>query len=232
MSILTHESIESAMQREDLGKRLIITPLLSPKKQVTEASVDVRLGNEFILTRKRTFPSLDIAERERVRSRIGVYQERVRIEFHEQFVLHPHQLVLGSTLEYLKLPDDMGAYLTGRSSWGRLGLVIETAAFIAPHFRGCVTLELVNVGEVPLILYPGVRIAQIVFHTTQGEANYHGRYVCPTGPQFSRVHEDEDIGFWCPSQVSPERSDEGSAIPAVSPKGSEAAGESKSPGAS
>jgi len=205
MSILTRAEIETAMRREEPGNRLIITPLLAPKKQITEASVDVRLGNEFILIRKRTFASLDIAARESVRSKIGVYQEKVRIEFHEQFVLHPHQLVLGSTLEYFKLPDDIGAYLMGRSSWGRLGLVIETAASVAPQFRGCVTLELVNVGEVPLILYPGVRIAQVVFHTTKGSSTYAGRYVCPTGPQFSRVHEDDDLGFWCPGATEQTR---------------------------
>src|SRR5439155_26160938 len=99
-------------------------------------------------------------------------QESIRISLHDQFIIHPGQLVLGATLEYLSLPKTVAASVEGRSSWGRLGLIIATACSVAPGFKGCITLELVNDGEVPLVLYPGVRIAQLIFHRTLKSASY------------------------------------------------------------
>jgi dCTP deaminase len=181
-----------------LEDRLVVTPLLDPASQIGDSSIDVRLGNEFILIRKRTFSSLNIAKTGALRDRIAKYQERIRIELQREFILHPNQLVLASTLEYIRLPHDIACYVIGRSSWGRLGLIIATASAVAPNFRGVITLELVNLGEVPLVLYPGVRIAQLVLHWTKGGAEYTGRYQCPTGPQFSRIYDDRELEFWCP----------------------------------
>src|SRR6266850_3244344 len=152
MSVLGKEEIKHAMERP-LGKRLVITPLLDPVNQIGDSSVDVRLGNEFILIRKRTFGTLNLGEPKSIRDELNKYQEKIRIELHKEFILHPNQLVLGSTLEYIRLPDDIACYVIGRSSWGRLGLVIATASAVAPNFRGCITLELINHGEVPLVLY-------------------------------------------------------------------------------
>lgn len=197
--ILTKKEIETTMTG-DLDKRLVITPLLDPKNQIGDSSIDVRLGNEFILTRKRTFHSLDISKPKAIESQIEKYQEKIRIEFRKEFILHPNQLVLASTLEYIKLPDNIACYVIGRSSWGRLGLVIATASSVAPNFRGCITLELVNLGEVPLVLYPGVRIAQLVLHFTSSKGQYSGRYQCPTGPEFSKIYQDEELSFWCPQK--------------------------------
>lgn len=198
MSVLTGDRIKEELAR-GIEEGLVITPLLTAD-QVSEASVDVRLGNEFILLRKRTFQALDIADRSSLRDLISKYQEKVRIEFRQPFILHPNQFVLGSTLEYVKLPPNLGCHIIGKSSWGRLGLVIETASAVAPGYRGCVTLELVNVGDVPLVLYPGLRIAQLVFHTMDGRTRYSGRYSCATGPQFSRVYTDSELDFWCPDR--------------------------------
>ena len=181
-----------------LDNRLVITPLLDPQNQIGDSSVDVRLGNEFILIRKRTFSHLDLGDPSRIRDKIAKYQERIRIELKKEFILHPNQLVLGSTLEYVRLPDNLACYVIGRSSWGRLGLVIATASAVAPNFRGCITLELINLGEVPLVLYPGVRIAQLVLHRTAGHDQYTGRYRCPTGPEFSRIYDDPELAFWSP----------------------------------
>lgn len=195
MSVLTKEEIKKALNRP-LENKLVITPMLDEENQIGESSVDVRLGNEFILIRKRTFGSFDISDPEDMESMIRLYQEKIRIEFQKEFILHPNQLVLGSTLEYIRLPDDLFCYAVGRSSWGRLGLIIATASAVSPNFRGCITLELINLGEVPLVLYPGMRIAQLVFHTTKGTGSYSGRYPCSTGPQFSRIHMDDDLQFW------------------------------------
>jgi dCTP deaminase len=199
MSTLAKAEIQKALLRQN--DPLVITPLLSLKEQLGDASVDVRLGTAFILLRKRTVDVLDVARGDSQRSMIEAYQERVRVDYREPFVLHPHQLVLGATLEYLKLPQDMGCHVLGRSSWGRLGLVIETASTVAPHFRGCITLELINFGEVPLVLYPGVRIAQLVFHEVTSPGEYSGKYYCAVGPQFSAIHADEDLEFWKPTSM-------------------------------
>jgi len=211
MAMLTGPEIRKLLA-EPLKDRLVVTPLLDADVQIGDASIDVRLGNEFVLMRRRAFRTVDLADFETLKPKIASYQERLRIEFGRSIVLHPNQLVLGSTLEYVKLPDNVGAYVVGRSSWGRLGLVIATATAVAPGFRGCITLELSNLGEVPLVLYPGVRVAQLVLHTAIGTASYAGRYSCPTGPQFSRIYDDPELAFWCPKPGdSPETDSETSS---------------------
>lgn len=136
----------------------------------------------------------NIADAEVQRQR---YQERMRIPKFGKLYLHSGEFMLGSTLEYLRLPNHIGAYVTSRSSWGRMGLVIATAVAVAPGFAGVITLELTNLGSAPLILRPGVRIAQILFHRCLGvERAYGGRYRCPTSPEFGKIHLDEEIPFW------------------------------------
>ena len=183
------------------GRALIITPLLDTELQVKAASVDVRLGHESIVLRRSSVERVDPSDLKNWSANLFKTQERVRIARGHEFVLHPGQLILGGTLEYIALPDDLFASIEGRSSWGRLGLIIATASSIAPGFKGTITLELVNDGEVPLALYPGVRLAQLVLHQTQGRAEYEGKYHCPTGPQFTRLQRDEDIGWWEPRRA-------------------------------
>jgi dCTP deaminase len=203
VSVLTRRELEGLLAGAP-HQRLVVTPLLDKKRQVGDASIDVRLGNEFVLMRRRAFPHLDLAELDVLKARIATYQERLRIEYGESLVLHPNQLVLGSTLEYIKLPANVGAYVVGRSSWGRLGLVIATATAVAPGFAGCITLELSNLGEAPLVLYPGIRIAQLVLHSATSEVEYKGRYAYPTGPQFSRIYDDAELDFWCRTTAATE----------------------------
>jgi dCTP deaminase len=183
---------------EDLDKRLVITPILDPEKQITEGAVDLRLGTTFVLTQKTAFPIMDATQgEETLKEEIQRYQFRVSKRLHERLILHPQQLVLGGTLEYLSFPDCVAGYVLSRSSWGRLGLIIATATFVNPGFKGCLTLELLNLGEVPLVLYPGIRVAQLVLHKVYGRPGRHeSRYRCPTEPEFSRVYEDEELQFW------------------------------------
>jgi dCTP deaminase len=195
MSILSTEQIHTYL-REEPDKALVITPLLEPSEQIDKCSVDLRLGNEFIVTRKTSFPVVDPTEVGQGEKKVERYQDKIHLRFHEEFVLHPNQLILGSTLEYIALPNDLAAYVTGRSSWGRLGLVIATASFIAPCWKGSITLELVNLGEAPLILFPGIRIAQLVLHKVVGEETYTGKYRCATGPEFARIHKDTELDFF------------------------------------
>jgi dCTP deaminase len=195
MAVLTSKELKTKLFDSNCKDRLVITPLLD-RGQIRDVSIDVRLGNEFIIIKHTNLPSVDPAAKNNIKAEIGQYQERVRIGFGERFVLHPRQLVLGSTLEYVALPSRLMAQVIGRSSWGRLGLIIATATAIAPGFKGVITLELINEGQAPLILYPGVIIAQLIFEETTSDVSYKGRYNFPTGPQFSRIHEDKDMEFW------------------------------------
>lgn len=190
MSVLSREAILRSMREKD---PLVVTPILE-ESQIGDASVDARLGHEFLIFRRSSIQNLDSTQTDR--PVVHRLQERVRISLFQSFVLHPGQLVLGATLEYISLPASIAASVEGRSSWGRLGLFVATASTIAPGFKGCITLELVNSGEVPIVLYPGVRIAQFVFHRTEGSSEYSGKYKCPTGPQFTRIYDDREIQLW------------------------------------
>jgi len=193
MSVLTGEAIWKQMGRPD--DPLVVTPLLEAS-QVGDASIDVRLGHEFIVLRQARMHHVDPTEPNDWKTVLHRSQEKTRISLHEPFALHPGQLVLGATLEYVSIPKRLTATVEGRSSWGRLGLIIATASTIAPGFKGCVTLELVNGGGVPLVVYPGVRIAQLIFQRALGSGQYDGKYDCPTGPQFTRIHLDKEMSLW------------------------------------
>jgi dCTP deaminase len=199
--VLTSDDIQWAMQQKSIVERLIVTPLFDPEQSIADAAIDVRLGTEFILFRKEAFHALDISASESLLSDIGRYQERVIRRIQDRFVLHPRQLVIGSTLEYVQLPTNIMAYVIGKSTWGRTGLIIATATKVDPGFRGCITLEMINEGEVPLVLFPGMPIAQLVLHRTERPTKYSGVYSCPIGPEFPRfdplIHES---AFWLPSK--------------------------------
>jgi dCTP deaminase len=130
-----------------------------------QASIDVRLGFDFCLVTASSFGS--ISEFDPKGSQVGSLARLYRREyvpFGASIIIHPHQFVLAQTLEYLRLPSDLMAYVVGRSTWGRLGLIVATAVGIHPGFAGSLTLELRNLGETPLTLYPGQTIAQLFFH--------------------------------------------------------------------
>ncbi len=175
-----------------LEDRLIVTPLLSPD-QLNGGSVDVRLGQEFILMKRSAKGPIDPLLMEQDPRD---YQERVRVPIGEKMILHPNQLVLGATFEFLQVPRDLMAYVIGRSSWGRLGLIVATAIMVSPGYRGSLTLELANLADTPVYLYPGTRVAQLVFHTlTEAGAAYPqqgGKYTGPVGPEFSKLSLDRD----------------------------------------
>jgi len=199
MSVLSKTDILAEMKKKD--DPLVVSPLLE-ESQIGEASIDMRLGHQFIILRKSSVPRIDptevghLAAESDWETALHRSQERIRIASFHEFVLHPGQLVLGATLEYLSIPQVLCASVEGRSSWGRLGLIIATASTIGPGFKGCVTLELVNSGEVPLIVYPGIRIAQVIFQKLSSPAKYAGKYDCPIGPQFSRAHLDKELAIW------------------------------------
>ena len=197
MSVLKEEKIREYLSKNDLKDRLVITPLLDGDEAIGASSIDIRLGTEFILMRKRYLGILDIRNQNEIEKNIYAYQEKIRINYQESFTIHPGQLILGSNLEYLSLPEDLMAYVIGKSTWGRAGLIIATATKIDPGFKGSITLEMVNLGEAPIVLYPGIPIAQLVLHKSVGKGKYTGRYKNPTGPQFPKIsHNTKNWLFW------------------------------------
>lgn len=193
MSTLGKKALLEFLQNPDQNERLIVTPILS-EKQIGDVSIDVRLGNQFIVFRLHTRSQLNAFQLDETELRR--IQERQIVRFGQKFVLHPGSLTLASTFEYLKLPNTLEGQVEGRSSWARLGLQIATATCIEPGFCGVVTLELSNVGTMPLELYPGMRIAQLVFRTVHSPSaiSYTGehKYKFPIGPQFSRLAHDSE----------------------------------------
>ncbi|HEM7879477.1 TPA: dCTP deaminase [Burkholderia contaminans] len=198
MSILGRSELKNALSAEDISQRLIISPILQ-ESQIGPGSVDIRLGNEFITTQRGNLASLDPGASEMGLGEKRRFEHKRYVERAEQFVLHPRELVLAATLEYFRLPPNLAGYVTSRSAWGRAGLIIATAVAVHPGFTGTVTLELVNLGEVPLVLYPGLSVAQFVFFDCSGGEEYSGRFSGQISPQSSKPKDIEkrDLSFWC-----------------------------------
>ncbi len=201
MGILNREELKTRMQEQDYTKKLIVTPILS-EKQIGPASIDIRLGSTIIIPKKTYVERQDITSRAAAQQVEKRLYERRSIKFNSKFMLHPNQLILGGTFEYLSLPFDVFCMIMSRSSWGRLGLVVATAAAVQPGFKGALTLELVNLSESPIALYPGLPIGQLVFIDVPAKgakALYDGRYSCPTEPElpkFFNRQSDEELTFW------------------------------------
>ena len=132
---------------------------------VQPASVDLRLGDSFRVFHNHKAEAIDL------RNPPTNLTEEVRIEEGEPFVIHPGEFCLGRTAEWVELPDDIVARIEGKSSLGRLGLIVHaTAGFCDPGWRGTLTLELNNLTRIPIKLYPGILIAQLSFMTLDAPA--------------------------------------------------------------
>jgi dCTP deaminase len=125
---------------------------------VQPASIDLRLGTSFRVFHNHRISAIDLADPPRNLT------ELVEIGAADSFVIHPGEFVLGSTQEHVELPNDIVARIEGKSSLGRLGLIVHaTAGFVDPGFKGTLTLEITNLTRVPIILWPGKPIAQLSF---------------------------------------------------------------------
>jgi len=190
--ILSRGRILERLYHRDKWKRLTITPL--DESQIGESSVDVRLSNRFIVMRRTNLPVYDPLSTDPVET----YQERIVKRYGDPIVMHPGQLVLGGTVEYFRLPYDLCGEVVGKSSWGRLGVVVATATRVWPKYTGILTLELVNSGDVPVCLYPGSPIAQVTFSQVKSTSSERdrrmelsgGRYRCSIEPSFSLLRDD------------------------------------------
>jgi dCTP deaminase len=148
-------------------------------------SLDVRLGHWFKVPRRTRLGSVDL-RRAKMHLKRGSLHEEQYVRSGHAFTLHPGDFALGVTLEFIGMPADVMAFVEGKSTLGRTGLIVATATAVAPGFHGSVVLELVNAGTVPLQLYPEMEIAQLVFiHTSEIVANaaqYSGTSTCQVKP--------------------------------------------------
>ncbi|PSM30758.1 dCTP deaminase, partial [Haliangium sp. UPWRP_2] len=169
MTALSGPEIRNRLQAGDIKQRLVVSPLLAPEEQLRDdqAAIDVRLGFEFALVSASSHGMIDEfapdSDLPHALDLAALYRKQY-VALGNGLVIHPHQFILAVTLEYLRLPNDLMAYVIGRSTWGRLGLIVATAAGVHPGYAGSLTLELRNLGETPLKLYPGQTIAQLFFH--------------------------------------------------------------------
>jgi dCTP deaminase len=155
--VLSDHTIKSEIE----AGRIVFDPY--DPKMVQPSSVDVRVDRRFRVFHNARYPYID------VRAPMDDLTELVEVHEDEPFILHPGEFVLGQTLERVRLPDDLVARLEGKSSLGRLGLLIHsTAGFVDAGFEGNLTLELSNVANLPITIYHGMPIGQISFMRMDG----------------------------------------------------------------
>ena len=184
--ILSDRSIIEAIK----GGRIEIDPF--DEACVQPSSIDLHVDRKFRTFHNARYPFID------VKKEMPELTELVEVEGTNPFILHPGEFVLGSTLERVRLPADLVARLEGKSSLGRLGLLIHsTAGYVDPGWDGYLTLELSNVANLPITIYAGMKIGQISFFclTTAAEHPYGSRdrgskYQGQRGPTASRFFEE------------------------------------------
>ncbi|MGD1154376.1 MAG: dCTP deaminase [Terriglobia bacterium] len=188
MSTLTCGAIRDRLFKT---KDLKVKPLLDPDSQIEDGSINLTLGTQFIVAKKSEYPLIDprLLDMDEVMN----FQERITLAFGRAIVLHPHQFALGSTFEFLKLPPDLSAFVLSRSSFGRAGLQIATATYVHPNWQGCLTLELQNLGEVPIKLYCGSPICQLVLQEAQPPLEQKPIKSIPLGPAFTDL---KNQSYW------------------------------------
>lgn len=192
MAILSDKTIKEYLEE---GK-IVIDPL-KDEQQIQPSSVDMRLGDEFKVFKVIRKPYIDPKDEED----IAEYMESSTVPEGEAFIIHPNEFALATTQEYVKVPDDLVARVEGRSSMGRLGVTMHvTAGYVDPGFEGRITLEISNIGSMPVALYPGQRVCQLVFETmtTPAELPYghpkrNSKYMKQLKPESSRVKLDYEL---------------------------------------
>lgn len=202
-----NSSLWPMRQRESEGKSnpFVVTPSTNPKSQYSSNSVDLRLGTSFLLNKTSGYthisPEPELSHATGADIPLEAFYQELFVPVGDNFILHPHQFVLAATLEYICVPFDYYALVLGRSSWGRLGLNIATATTVHAGFRGCITLELRNLGETPLPLKVGLRIAQLclipvpVPPSPDAHLGYFAtlsKYIGPVAPEIPKIKDDED----------------------------------------
>ena len=190
MSVLSDRDIRAQLE----AGRVKLAPY--DPADLQPSSVDLHLDRSFRVFRNNRYPYIDVRDPQ------PDLTELLKIADDEPFILHPGEFVLGQTLEWVELPDDLVARLEGKSSLGRLGLLIHsTAGYVDPGWKGNLTLELSNVANLPIALYFGMRIGQISFFKMSspverpyGSAGLRSKYQGQSEPTASAFHRDFSDG--------------------------------------
>jgi dCTP deaminase len=191
MAILSDQDLKELIKEKDA---ITSEEGLDLGLQLGPSSFDLRLGYEFGILNTRKLELVDTKDMES-------YDEYIKKETHsaeEGVVIHPGEFILGSTLETVNVPEDLVARVEGRSSYGRLGIIVHaTAGFVDPGFEGDITLEIQNLGNAPVKLYPEDRVCQIVFETMTSEAEKpygdkrDNKYMGQTGATGSKLEKEK-----------------------------------------
>ena len=176
---------------------LVVEPLDDPDIQIQPASIDLRLGREFLEFQRTNISCIHPNSEQE----IDEYIDETVVEEGEEFILHPGDFVLGTTHERVEIPADLIAHVEGRSSLGRLAIVVHaTAGLCDPGYKGQITLELSNLGTAPVALTPGMRISQLTFTELKSPADRPygdergSKYQDQEGPQASKIQGDREFG--------------------------------------
>lgn len=187
--ILSDKDIKKALS----SGRIAITPKPNLKIQLGSCSVDLRLGQQFRIFDHSKFAFIDPKNP----TLAAHMMKNVSVKPYEPFMLQPGDFVLATTMESLSLPDDLLARLEGRSSLGRLGIVVHsTASIFDPGWRGMIVMELGNMGRMPVALYPGMRICALTFEELSSPAQipYYkkksAKYIGQKKPESSKISEE------------------------------------------
>ncbi|MCG4566043.1 dCTP deaminase [Anaerosalibacter bizertensis] len=174
--ILSDRTIKKMIE----DKELIIDPI-EEDRQIQPASVDIRLGRHFLKVDENRVESMCLQEE----------IEYIEIES-DEIIIPPNSFLLATTMEYIKLPNYLTAFVEGRSSIGRMGLFIQNAGWVDPGFEGEITLELYNANRLPIKLISGRRVCQLVFALMDKEAlnPYDGKYQRQRRATGSKVYKD------------------------------------------
>jgi dCTP deaminase len=173
--------------------KIKINPKPNFKEQLSSASLDLRLGNEFRIFEDTKYPFIDVRDPKTFQN----ITRLVKLKDSEPIIFQPNQFILAITLEEISLPDNISVRIDGKSSLGRLGVIVHsTAGHIDPGFQGRVTLEMSNIGNLPILLYPKMRICQIVFQelSSSSETPYYKRktakYLRKKHPGESKIYKE------------------------------------------
>jgi dCTP deaminase len=193
MTVLSDKDIRELIDNEN-AVEVEEGPEVDLDLQLGPSSLDLRLGYEFGVLKTRKVKAIDTQSMKDY----SEIKESRKATPEEGMVVHPGEFLLGTTLETLKVPSNLVARIEGRSSYARLGLIPHAAAgFVDPGFEGQITLEIQNLGNVPITIYPEDRICQVVFETMTSEAeNPYGektdsKYMGQEGATGSRLDEED-----------------------------------------
>lgn len=177
--ILSDKTLKELIERRELVCEPLVADSIQP------ASIDCRLGRDFLVVEHTQMDVLTMRDEIKYREVEG-----------DAITLPPHSFILATTMEYVKLPGHLTAFVEGRSSIGRMGLFIQNAGWVDPGFEGKITLELYNANSLPIRLEAGRRICQLVFCEMDGPAlnPYRGKYQGQMKSTGSRVYADMETG--------------------------------------